>query len=40
MDIKQHKTHIVELYDEMRKHMDKGAELMPVYLKMFDSIRF
>lgn len=39
MDNTDQKAPIVELYSEMRRFMDKGAELMPVYLKMFDSIR-
>ena len=40
MDSRSQKTVIVELYDEMRKFMDKGTELMPVFLKMFESLRY
>lgn len=31
---------IVELYEEMRKYMDNGTQLMPTYLKMVDSLRY
>lgn len=40
MDIRSQKPLIVELYDEMRKYMDKGTELMPVFLKMLESLRY
>jgi len=32
------KTVIVELYNEMRLHMDKAAQLMPIFLKMVASL--
>lgn len=39
MENSKSKSVLVELYDEMRMHMDKAAQLMPTYLKMVDSLR-
>lgn len=40
MENRIQKPVIVELYEEMRKYMDKGAELMPLFLKMLDSLKY
>jgi ribonucleotide reductase beta subunit family protein with ferritin-like domain len=40
MDSRSQNAVIAELYNEMRKYMEKGAELMPVFLKMLESFRF
>lgn len=40
MDNRTQKAVIVELYEELRRHMDKGSELMPMFLKMVDSLRY
>ena len=40
MDDGSQKPPLVELYEELRKHMDKGSELVPTFLKMFDSLRY
>lgn len=37
IDFHSQKTTIVELYNEMRLHMDKGTQLMPIFLKMVAS---
>lgn len=39
MDSRTQKPLIVELYEEMRKYMDKAFELMPTFMKMVDSLR-
>lgn len=37
MDSRSQNTVIAELYTELRKYMEKGMELMPVFLKMLES---
>jgi|688.fasta_scaffold1360743_1 hypothetical protein len=40
MDSRSQNAVIAELYNEMRKYMEKGTDLMPVFLKMLESFRF
>lgn len=40
MDSRSQNTVIAELYTELRKYMEKGMELMPVFLKMLESFRY
>ena len=40
MDSRSQNAVIAELYNEMRKYMEKGTDLMSVFLKMLESFRF
>jgi len=40
IDFNSQKTVIVELYNEMRLHMNKATQLMPIFLKMVASFRY
>lgn len=40
MDDGCQKPLLVQFYEELRKHMEKGLELVPTFLKMFDSLRY